>query len=101
MSGCNVEGCERPHAARGLCQPHYDRWRRRGDVLAGVPFGQARRSVTGPFHCTCPVSRPAGLGVCTFCGYPCVHRMCERTRKLALEKSPGLRRQIVLEGVVA
>lgn len=27
---CEVDGCERPHLARGLCGLHYDRWRRHG-----------------------------------------------------------------------
>lgn len=27
---CSVDGCERPHLARGWCKLHYDRWRHRG-----------------------------------------------------------------------
>lgn len=27
---CSVDGCERPHKTRGLCQMHYWRWRVRG-----------------------------------------------------------------------
>lgn len=28
---CSVEGCPEPHHAKGYCQVHYARWRRRGD----------------------------------------------------------------------
>lgn len=35
MRVCDVEGCGRKHAARGWCWPHYGRWRRHGDPLAG------------------------------------------------------------------
>ena len=37
---CDVEGCERPRYAKGLCQPHYKRRRRHGDVFAEVPIGR-------------------------------------------------------------
>ncbi len=30
---CAIEGCERPHDARGWCAVHYSRWRRTGDFL--------------------------------------------------------------------
>ena len=29
---CTLEGCERPHAAQGLCSPHYLRWRMDNDL---------------------------------------------------------------------
>lgn len=28
---CSIEGCERPHNAKGFCQMHYLRWRSTGD----------------------------------------------------------------------
>ena len=35
MSKCSIDGCEREKAARGWCRPHWKRWRRHGDPLAG------------------------------------------------------------------
>lgn len=32
---CVIDGCGRPHEARGWCQPHYERWRAHGNPLAG------------------------------------------------------------------
>lgn len=44
---CNVEGCDRPTKAHGLCSPHYARAHRYGDPLAGkstqIPGGIAER----------------------------------------------------------
>jgi hypothetical protein len=31
---CSIEGCGRPHVARGWCSVHYERWRNQGDPLA-------------------------------------------------------------------
>lgn len=28
---CSVDGCDKPHIARGWCHMHYKRWRRKGD----------------------------------------------------------------------
>jgi len=32
---CKIDGCGKPHLARGWCESHYRRWRRHGDELAG------------------------------------------------------------------
>ncbi|PQP24140.1 hypothetical protein [Rhodococcus opacus] len=44
--GCTVDECERPHAARGLCSLHYERWKRNGttDGPAIRPTATARCS---------------------------------------------------------
>lgn len=34
---CAVEGCTKPKRSRGLCNTHYERWRRTGNVRADVP----------------------------------------------------------------
>lgn len=41
---CSIDGCDRTHTARGLCNAHYQRWRTHGDPLAGgPPLGLVRR----------------------------------------------------------
>jgi hypothetical protein len=37
VATCRVDDCERPHAARGLCHPHWKRWRKYGDPQAPKP----------------------------------------------------------------
>jgi hypothetical protein len=37
QSTCTVAGCGRPHHCRGLCQGHYRRWVRTGQVSDGPP----------------------------------------------------------------
>lgn len=32
---CSIDGCDRPVKGRGWCDPHYKRWWRNGDPLAG------------------------------------------------------------------
>lgn len=32
---CSIEGCGKPHSARGWCVNHYGRWRNHGDPLGG------------------------------------------------------------------
>jgi len=32
---CSVEGCDRPHLARGYCNMHYQRWRKHGSPTGG------------------------------------------------------------------
>jgi hypothetical protein len=34
---CTVEGCDRPHCAKGLCGTHYARWRNHGDPTVKTP----------------------------------------------------------------
>ena len=35
---CAIAGCERSAVKRGWCIPHYKRWQRHGDPLAGASF---------------------------------------------------------------
>lgn len=44
---CSIEGCERPHWARGLCSAHYQRWRKNGDPLADRRRKRQRCSIEG------------------------------------------------------
>lgn len=44
---CTVEGCERPHNARGWCGPHYTRWHKYGDPTASAPRADPVCSVDG------------------------------------------------------
>jgi hypothetical protein len=32
---CSIDGCDRPHVARGWCDTHYRRWLNHGDPLDG------------------------------------------------------------------
>lgn len=61
---CKVDGCDHVAHGAGYCDPHYSRWRRHGDPLAGLVWGAAR-SVTAqgyvvlarPSH---PLASPKG-----------------------------------------
>jgi hypothetical protein len=57
---CCIESCDRNVYARELCQPHYKRLRRHGDVFADLPIGRAPRSCSVPL-CDKPAD---GRGLC-------------------------------------
>jgi hypothetical protein len=37
MRRCSIEGCNRPHEARGWCSKHYQRWLRTGEAVGPSP----------------------------------------------------------------
>ncbi len=41
---CSLDGCSKPHQARGWCRKHYHRWRSTGDPLKtkSTPWGEAK-----------------------------------------------------------
>jgi hypothetical protein len=41
-TGCDIEGCERPHHSNGLCVPHWQRRQKYNDPLAGPPLRKQR-----------------------------------------------------------
>lgn len=43
---CTIEGCDRPHRARGWCNAHYWQWSKRGDPLAAVKAAAHRKLMT-------------------------------------------------------
>ena len=57
---CCIESCDRNVYARELCQPHYKRLRRHGDVFADLPIGRAIRTCSVP-GCELPAD---GRGLC-------------------------------------
>lgn len=61
---CSVEGCGRPHSARGLCKAHQHRLERDGDIRADIPIGPYRDRGTG------------GVCVVDGCGAPSTGRLC-------------------------
>ena len=44
---CNVDGCDRPHLARGLCNLHYKRARTSGEMVNLPPMSIAERLAAG------------------------------------------------------
>lgn len=44
---CKIEGCGKPHLARGWCYVHYQRWQRSGDPLKTRFYNGAECSVQG------------------------------------------------------
>ena len=61
---CAVDGCDRPHEARRLCAPHYQRWRLHGDPLGHIPINQ---TASGAVLCSCSTPDPRAYGECMTC----------------------------------
>ena len=64
---CEVEGCRRPHEARGMCGQHDRRTRRHGDPLAHVPIGELVRQVREPRWTECEGCGRLPLGGSRWC----------------------------------
>jgi hypothetical protein len=47
MGGCGVEGCDRECKALGLCDMHYQRWKRTGDVGTVESHYYRRKTIIG------------------------------------------------------
>ena len=45
---CTVDGCDKPHCARGFCEMHWRRWRTHGDPNIVLPPGRKRGHVPSP-----------------------------------------------------
>lgn len=63
MTSCSVEGCARPHVARGYCHMHYLRWRKYADpsIVARNRYSVAR------WFCVCDEPVTNSLGECQSC----------------------------------
>lgn len=57
---CSLESCDRNVYTRELCEPHYRRLKRHGDVFADLPIGRSRRECSVPL-CDKPAD---GRGLC-------------------------------------
>ena len=88
---CSADGCNHTSTHRGYCKPHYLRWRRHGDPLAGGPYRVkatvegfwAQVNKQGPI----PAYRP-DLGPCwIWTGKP-------NTNGYGLARLPGFRHQM-------
>lgn len=53
MRACDVEGCGRPHLARGMCQSHYSRARYRGEVPRRKPARHGTQNMYANSGCRC------------------------------------------------
>lgn len=73
---CSIEGCEKPHYARGWCKKHWYRWRRHGDPLAIMKAEPvyAEHPGYGGVHQSIAAARgPASQHECYRCGEPAAH----------------------------
>lgn len=43
---CEIDGCTKPHTARGWCVTHYGYWQRTGDPLRAVLPRRASRALS-------------------------------------------------------
>lgn len=54
---CSVEGCTKPHVAKGLCEKHYKSMQRTGETISLFAYGERRKHPlygiwTSMFRCT-------------------------------------------------
>jgi len=53
MRTCDVDGCNQPHLARGMCQSHYSKFRYRGGVPARSPRKHGTQNMYANLGCRC------------------------------------------------
>jgi len=42
---CSIEGCGKPHSAKGYCRNHYRRWKAHGDPFGGRIYAQKEKTI--------------------------------------------------------
>jgi len=90
---CTNRGARNTRQYGKLCEGHYSRFKRLGEVRPDVPLymmtnhGYADR---GRYVCQHRVATIDGSGACTRCGFPSIHFMKPHLRDVMFLKAPSL-----------